>query len=193
MYLEFFDGFWGYYIFESDKVNVLIDGLHSFAYPLGQLTFLVLVYRLLVHQYVKKFLGMSPQDIWARHKETFRKSKLSLLVLPIVYLFVFGMTYVLGGGFLATVTIYKDYGGPIAKSIDGKVEQIDISHVGSKTSSARINAHFESSDGQTYDIHLINGDKRIANHIRHNQSMSYPSTLSFDRHGKPLYIAKFWE
>ena len=193
MFLEFFNGVWGHYTFESDKVNVLIDGLHSFAYPLGQLTFLVLVYRLLFHQYVKKFLGMSPQDIWARHKETFRKSKLSLLVLPIVYLFVFGMTYVLGGGFLATVTIYKDYGGPIAKSIDGKVEQIDISHVGSKTSSARINAHFESSDGQTYDIHLINGDKRIANHIRHNQSMSYPSTLSFDKLEKPPYIAKFWE
>ena len=193
MFLEFFDEVLGHYTFESDKVNVLIDGLHSFAYPLGQLTFLVLVYRLLVHQYVKKFLGMSPQDIWAKHKETFRKSKLSLLVLPIVYLFVFGMTYVLGGGFLATVTIYKDYGGPIAKSIDGKVEQIDISHVGSKTSSARINAHFESSDGQTYDIHLINGDKRIANHIRHNQSMSYPSTLSFDKLEKPPYIAKFWE
>ncbi len=193
MFLEFFNGVLGHYTFESDKVNVLIDGLHSFAYPLGQLTFLVLVYRLLFHQYVKKFLGMSPQDIWARHKETFRKSKLSLLVLPIVYLFVFGMTYVLGGGFLATVTIYKDYGGPIAKSIDGKVEQIDISHVGSKTSSARINAHFESSDGQTYDIHLINGDKRIANHIRHNQSMSYPSTLSFDKLEKPPYIAKFWE
>ena len=193
MFLEFFNGVLGHYTFESDKVNVLIDGLHSFAYPLGQLTFLVLVYRLLFHQYVKKFLGMSPQNIWARHKETFRKSKLSLLVLPIVYLFVFGMTYVLGGGFLATVTIYKDYGGPIAKSIDGKVEQIDISHVGSKTSSARINAHFESSDGQTYDIHLINGDKRIANHIRHNQSMSYPSTLSFDKLEKPPYIAKFWE
>lgn len=193
MFLEFFDEVLGHYTFESDKVNVLIDGLHSFAYPLGQLTFLVLVYRLLVHQYVEKFLGMSPQDIWAKHKETFRKSKLSLLVLPIVYLFVFGMTYVLGGGFLATVTIYKDYGGPIAKSIDGKVEQIDISHVGSKTSSARINAHFESSDGQTYDIHLINGDKRIANHIRHNQSMSYPSTLSFDKLEKPPYIAKFWE
>ena len=193
MFLEFFNGVWGHYTFESDKVNVLIDGLPSFAYPLGQLTFLMLVYRLLVHQYVKKFLIMSPQDIWAWHKEAFRKSKLSLLVLPIVYLFVFGMTYVLGGGFLATVTIYKDYGGPIAKSIDGKVEQIDISHVGSKTSSARINAHFESSDGQTYDIHLINGDKRIANHIRHNQSMSYPSTLSFDKLEKPPYIAKFWE
>ena len=193
MFLEFFNGVLGHYTFESDKVNVLIDGLHSFAYPLGQLTFLVLVYRLLFHQYVKKFLGMSPQDIWARHKETFRKSKLSLLVLPIVYLFVFGMTYVLVEDVLATVTIYKDYGGPIAKSIDGKVEQIDISHVGSKTSSARINAHFESSDGQTYDIHLINGDKRIANHIRHNQSMSYPSTLSFDKLEKPPYIAKFWE
>ena len=192
MFLEFFDEVLGHYTFESDKVNVLIDGLHSFAYPLGQLTFLVLVYRLLVHQYVKKFLGMSPQDIWAKHKETFRKSKLSLLVLPIVYLFVFGMTYVLGGGFLATVTIYKDYGGPIAKSIDGKVEQIDISHVGSKTSSARINAHFESSDGQTYDIHLINGDKRIANYMRHHESDSYTATLSFDKHGKPVYISKFW-
>ena len=184
---------WGHYTFESDKVNVLIDGLPSFAYPLGQLTFLVLVYRLLVHQYVKKFLIMSPQDIWAWHKETFRKSKLSFIVIPIVYLFIFGMTYVLVEDVLATVTIYKAYGGPISKSIDGKVEQIDISHVGSKTSSARINAHFESSDGQTYDIHLINGDKRIANHIRHNQSMSYPSTLSFDKLEKPPYIAKFWE
>ena len=193
MFLEFFDGVWGHYTFESDKVNVLIDGLPSFAYPLGQLTFLMLVYRLLVHQYFKKFLTMSPQDIWAWHKETFRKSKLSFIVIPIVYLFIFGMTYVLVEDVLATVTIYKAYGGPISKSIDGKVEQIDISHVGSKTSSARINAHFVSSDGQTYDIHLINGDKRIANHIRHNQSMSYPSTLSFDRHGKPLYIAKFWE
>lgn len=193
MFLEFFNGVWGHYTFESDKVNVLIDGLPSFAYPLGQLTFLMLVYRLLVHQYVNKFLIMSPQDIWAWHKETFRKSKLSFIVIPIVYLFIFGMTYVLVEDVLATVTIYKAYGGPISKSIDGKVEQIDISHVGSKTSSARINAHFESSDGQTYDIHLINGDKRIANHIRHNQPMSYPSTLSFDRHGKPLYIAKFWE
>ena len=193
MFLEFFNGVWGHYTFESDKVNVLIDGLPSFAYPLGQLTFLMLVYRLLVHQYVNKFLIMSPQDIWPWHKETFRKSKLSFIVIPIVYLFIFGMTYVLVEDVLATVTIYKAYGGPISKSIDGKVEQIDISHVGSKTSSARINAHFESSDGQTYDIHLINGDKRIANHIRHNQPMSYPSTLSFDRHGKPLYIAKFWE
>ena len=193
MFLEFFNGVWGHYTFESDKVNVLIDGLPSFAYPLGQLTFLVLVYRLLVHQYVKKFLIMSPQDIWAWHKETFRKSKLSFIVIPIVYLFIFGMTYVLVEDVLATVTIYKAYGGPISKSIDGKVEQIDISHVGSKTSSARINAHFESSDGQTYDIHLINGDKRIANYIRHNQSMSYPSTLSFDKLEKPPYIAKFWE
>ena len=193
MFLEFFNGVWGHYTFESDKVNVLIDGLPSFAYPLGQLTFLMLVYRLLVHQYVKKFLIMSPQDIWAWHKETFRKSKLSFIVIPIVYLFIFGMTYVLVEDVLATVTIYKAYGGPISKSIDGKVEQIDISHVGSKTSSARINAHFESSDGQTYDIHLINGDKRIANYIRHNQSMSYPSTLSFDKLEKPPYIAKFWE
>ena len=193
MFLEFFDGVLGHYTFESDKVNVLIDGLHSFAYPLGQLTFLVLVYRLLVHQYVEKFLGMSPQYIWAKHKETFRKSKLSLLVLPIVYLFVFGMTYVLGGGFLATVTIYKDYRGPIAKTIDGQVEKIDISHVGTKTSSARINAHFVSSDGQTYDIHLINGDKRIANYMRHHKSESYTATLSFDKDGKPVYISKFWE
>ena len=113
---------------------------------------------------------MSPQDIWARHKETFRKSKLSLLVLPIVYLFVFGMTYVLGGGFLATVTIYKDYGGP--KTIDSQVDKIDIRYLGSKSSSARIDAVFIDSDGQIYDMHLINGDKRIANHIRHNQSMS---------------------
>ena len=181
MFLEFFDGVWGHYTFESDKVNILIDGLPSFAYPLGQLTFLVLVYRLLVHQYVKKFLVMSPQDIWAWHKEKFCQSKLSFIVIPIVYLFIFGMTYVLVEDVLATVTI------------DGKVEQIDISHVGSKTSSARINAHFVSSDGQTYDIHLINGDKRIANYMRHHESDSYTATLSFDRHGKPLYISKFWE
>ena len=173
MYLEFFDGVWGHYTFESDKVNVLIDGLPGFAYPLGQVTFLILVYWLLVHQYFKKFLTMSPQDIWAWHKETFRKSKLSFIVIPIVYLFVFGMTYVLIEDVLATVTIYKDYRGPIAKTIDGKVEQIDISHVGTKTSSARINAHFVSSDGQTYDIHLINGDKRIANYMRHHESDSY--------------------
>ena len=132
MFLEFFDGVWGHYTFESDKVNILIDGLPSFAYPLGQLTFLVLVYRLLVHQYVKKFLIMSPQDIWAWHKEKFCQSKLSFIVIPIVYLFIFGMTYVLVEDVLATVTIYKDYGGPIAKTIDGKVEQIDISHVGSQ-------------------------------------------------------------
>ena len=147
MFLEFFDGVWGHYTFESDKVNVLIDGLPSFAYPLGQVIFVLLVYRLLVHQYFKKFLTMSPQDIWAWHKETFRKTKLSFIVIPIVYLFVFGMTYVLVDDVLATVTIYKDYRGPIAKTIDGQVEQIDISHVGTKTSSARINAHFESSDG----------------------------------------------
>ena len=158
MFLEFFDGVWGHYTFESDKVNVLIDGLPSFAYPLGQVTFLILVYWLLVHKYFKKFLTMSPQDIWAWHKETFCKSKLSFIVIPIVYLFVFGMTYVLVDDVLATITIYKDYRGPIAKTIDGQVEKIDISHVGTKTSSARINAHFVSSDGQTYDIHLINGD-----------------------------------
>ena len=83
--------------------------------------------------------------------------------------------------------------GPIAKTIDGQVEQIDISHVGTKTSSARINAHFVSSDGQTYDIHLINGDKRIANYMRHHKSESYTAILSFDKHGKPVYISKFWE
>ena len=48
------------------------------------------------------------------------------------------MTYVLVDDVLATVTIYKDYRGPIAKTIDGQVEKIDISHVGTKTSSARI-------------------------------------------------------
>lgn len=193
MFLEFFDGVLGHYTFESDKVNILIDGLPSFSYPLGQLVFLILVYRLLVHRYIKRFLSMTPQDIWNWHKETFRKSKLSLIVLPIVYLFIFGMTYLFVEDVLVTVTIYKDYRGPIAKTVDGQVEKIDISHVGSKTSSARINVHFVGSDGQVYDIHLINGDKRIANHIRHNQSMSYPATLSFDKHGKPLYISKFWE
>ena len=35
LFLEFFDGVWGHYTFESDKVNVLIDGLPSFAYPFG--------------------------------------------------------------------------------------------------------------------------------------------------------------
>ena len=193
MFLEFFDGVWGHYTFESDKVNVLIDGLPSFAYPLGQVIFVLLVYRLLVHQCFKKFLTMSPQDIWTWHKETFCKSKLSFIAIPIVYLFVFGMTYVLVEDVLTTFTIYKDYRGPIAKTIDGKVEQIDISHVGTKTSSARINAHFVSSDGQTYDIHLINGDKRIANYMRHHKSESYTATLSFDKHGKPVYISKFWE
>ena len=48
MFLEFFDGVLGHYTFESDKVNVLIDGLPSFAYPLGQVIFVLLVYRLLV-------------------------------------------------------------------------------------------------------------------------------------------------
>lgn len=193
MFLEFFDGIWGHYTFESDKVNILIDGLPSFAYPLGQLTFLILVYRLLVHQYIKRFLTMTPQDIWNWHKETFCKSKLSLIVLPIVYLFIFGMTYLFVEDVLVTVTIYKDYRGAIAKTIDGQVDKIEISSFGSKSSSARIDAVFIDSDGQIYDIHLINGDKRIANHIRHNQSMSYPATLSFDKHGKPLYISKFWE
>ena len=56
MFLEFFDGVWGHYTFESDKVNVLIGGLPSLAYPLGQVIFVLLVYRLLVHQYFKKFL-----------------------------------------------------------------------------------------------------------------------------------------
>ena len=193
MFLEFFDGIWGHYTFESDKVNILIDGLPSFAYPLGQLAFLILVYRLLAHQYIKRFLTMTPQDIWNWHKDTFRKSKLSLIVLPIVYLFVLGMTYVFVEDVLTTVTIYKDYRGPIAKTIDGQVGKIEISSFGSNSSSARIDAVFIDSDGQIYDIHLINGDKRIANHIRHNQSMSYPATLSFDKHGKPLYISKFWE
>ena len=193
MFLEFFDGVWGHYTFESDKVNILIDGLPSFAYPLGQLVFLILVYRLLAHQYIKRFLSMTPQDIWNWHKEKFRKSKLSLIVLPIVYLFVLGMTYLFVEDVLATVTIYKDYRGPIAKTIDGQVGKIEISSFGSKSSSARINAVFIDSDGQVYDIHLINGDKRIASHIRHNKSMSYPATLSFDKHGNPLYISKFWE
>ncbi len=76
------------------------------------------------------------------------------------------MTYVLVDDVLATVTIYKDYRGPIAKTIDGQVEQIDISRIWDKTSSARINAHF-SSDGQTYDIHLINGDRESLNYMRH--------------------------
>ena len=43
MFLEFFDGVLGHYTFESDKVNVLIDGLPSFAYPLGQVIFVLLV------------------------------------------------------------------------------------------------------------------------------------------------------
>ncbi|WP_314675874.1 hypothetical protein [uncultured Streptococcus sp.] len=193
MFLEFFDGIWGRYTFESDKVNVLIDGLPSVAYPLGQLAFLILAYRLFIHRYIKQFTKMSPQDIWEWHKETFRKSKLSLIVLPIVYLFVFGMSWILVEDALATVTIYKDYRGPVSKTIDGQVGKIEISSFGSKSSSARINAVFIDSDGQVYDIHLINADKRIANHIRHNQSMSYPATLSFDKHGKPLYISKFWE
>lgn len=110
-----------------------------------------------------------PQYICNWHKETFRKSKLSLLVLPIVYLFVFGMTYVLGGNVLATVTVYKDYRG--LKTIYSQVDKIDIRYLGSKSSSTRIDSVFIDSDGQIYDMHLINGDKRIANHIRHNQSM----------------------
>ena len=96
------------------------------------------------------------------------------------------MTYVLGGNVLATVTVYKDYRG--LKTIYSQVDKIDIRYLGSKSSSTRID-----SDGQIYDMNLINGDKRIANHIRHNQSMSYSSTLSFDKHGKPLYISKFLE
>lgn len=136
---------------------------------------------------------MTPRDIWKWHKETFRKSKLSLIVLPIVYLFVFGMSWILVEDALATITIYKDYRGPVSKTIDGQVGKIEISSFGSKSSGARINAVFIDSDGQVYDIHLINADKRIANHIRHNQSMSYHATLSFDKHGKPLYISKFWE
>ena len=103
------------------------------------------------------------------------------------------MTYVLVDDVLATVTIYKDYRGPIAKTIYSQVDKIDIRYLGSKSSSTRIDAVFIDSDGQIYDMNLINGDKRIANHIRHNQSMSYSSTLSFDKHGKPLYISKFLE
>ena len=103
------------------------------------------------------------------------------------------MTYVLVDDVLATVTVYKDYRELKTKTIDSQVDKIDIRYLGSKSSSARINVYFVSSNGQVYDIHLIKGDKRIANHIRHNQSMSYPSTLSFDKHGKPPYISKFWE
>lgn len=103
------------------------------------------------------------------------------------------MTYVLGGNVLATVTVYKDYRELKTKTIDIQVDKIDIRYLGSKSSSTRIDAVFIDSDGQIYDMHLINGDKRIANHIRHNQSMSYSSTLSFDKHGKPLYISKFLE
>ncbi len=135
----------------------------------------------------------SPQDIWAWHKESFRKSKLSFIRHPNSLFVRFrNDAYVSVEDVLATVTIYKDYRGPIAKTIDGQVEKIDISHVGTKTS-ARINAHFVSSDGQTYDIHLINGDKRIANYMRHHEAESYTATLSFDKHGKPVYISKFWE
>ena len=61
MFLELFDGVWGHYTFESDKVNVLIGGLPSLAYPLGQVIFVLLVYRLLVHQYFKKFLTINKQ------------------------------------------------------------------------------------------------------------------------------------
>lgn len=193
MYLEFFDGVWGHYTFESEKVNILIDGLPSFAYPLGQLVFLILVYRLIVYRYVKKIKIMSVKDIWDWHKETFRKSKLSLLGLSIVYLYVGVIAWFLVGNIFDTFTIYKDYRGPVSNTIDGQVEEIDISNTGSKTNTAWINAHFVSSDGQVYDIHLINGDKRIANSIRDNKSISYPATLSFDKHGKPLYISKFWE
>ena len=79
------------------------------------------------------------------------------------------MTYVLGGNVLATVTVYKDYRG--LKTIYSQVDKIDIRYLGSKSSSTRIDAVFIDSDGQIYDMHLINGDKRIANHIRHNQSI----------------------
>ena len=51
----------------------------------------------------------------------------------------------------------------------------------------------ELIDGQIYDMHLINGDKRIANDMRHHKSESYTATLSFDKDGKPVYISKFWE
>ncbi|WP_232086963.1 hypothetical protein [Streptococcus thermophilus] len=92
---------------------------------------------------------------------------------------------------MATVTVYKDYRG--LKTIYSQVDKIDIRYLGSKSSSTRIDAVFIDYDGQIYDMHLINGDKRIANHIRHYQSMSYSLTLSFDKHGKRLYISKFLE
>ena len=50
------------------------------------------------------------------------------------------------------------------------MDKIDIRYLGSKSSSTRIDAVFIDSDGQIYDMNLINGDKRIANLIRHNQS-----------------------
>ena len=79
MFLEFFDGVWGHYTFESDKVNVLIDGLPSFAYPLGQVIFVLLVYRLLVHQYFKKFLTINKQKNKKIIRE--RKSNSCLIVI----------------------------------------------------------------------------------------------------------------
>ena len=73
------------------------------------------------------------------------------------------------------------------------MDKIDIRYLGSKSSSTRIDAVFIDSDGQIYDMNLINGDKRIANYMRHHKSESYTATLSFDKHGKPLYISKFLE
>ena len=69
------------------------------------------------------------------------------------------MTYVLGGNVLATVTVYKDYRG--LKTIYSQVDKIDIRYLGSKSSSTRIDAVFIDSDGQIYDMNLINGDKRM--------------------------------
>ena len=80
------------------------------------------------------------------------------------------MTYVLVDDVLATVTVYKDYRE--LKTIDSQVDKIDIRYLGSKSSSARINVYFVSSNGQVYDIHLINGDKRIVNYMRHHESES---------------------
>ena len=92
---------------------------------------------------------------------------------------------------MATVTVYKDYRG--LKTIYSQVDKIDIRYLGSKSSSTRIDAVFIDSDGQIYDMNLINGDKRIANYMRHHKSESYTAILSFDKHGKPVYISKFWE
>ena len=87
------------------------------------------------------------------------------------------MTYVLVDDVLATVTVYKDYRELKTKTIDSQVDKIDIRYLGSKSSSARINVYFVSSNGQVYDIHLIKGDQRIVNYMRHDESESYTATL----------------